>query len=118
MAGSNSGNHLIAAWLDEARGLSDSSEPVERATDIRRNDRRAKVNLFIAFHEMLIANKAMQIFDRVWSPECLDFIYSRPQITFSFNHLIQSPSYSGTFPIYILPAALTRMHYLAFADTI
>ncbi len=52
------------------------------------------------------------------SPECLDFIYYGPQITFFINHLIQSPSYSGTFPICILPAALTRMRYLASVDTI
>ena len=52
------------------------------------------------------------------SPECLDFIYSGPQITFFINHLIQSPSDSGTFPICTLPAVLTRMRYLASVDTI
>ena len=53
----------------------------------------------------------------VCSPECLDFIYSCPQITFVINHLIQSPSDSGTFPICIRPAALTRMRYQESADT-
>ena len=55
---------------------------------------------------------------RLCSPECLDFIYSCPIITFFGNHLIQSPFDSGTFPICILPAALPRMRYLASVDTI
>jgi len=54
----------------------------------------------------------------VCSPECLDFIYSGLIIIFFSNHLIQSPSDSGTFPICILPAALTRMRYLVSVDTI
>ena len=52
------------------------------------------------------------------SPEYLDIIYSGLIVIFLSNHLIQSPSDSGTFPIYILLAALTRMRYLASVDTI
>ena len=64
-------------------------------------------------NELKIALRA-----KVCSPECLDFIYTCPQIIFFINHLIQSPSDSGTFPICTLPAALTRMRYLASVDTI
>ena len=64
-------------------------------------------------------NKIMAVAERdLCSPECLDFIYTCPQIIFFINHLIQSPSDSGTFPICTLPAALTRMRYLASVDTI
>lgn len=103
----------------------DAGQSYQMAININSNDVRIWINIAGSlfrqkmYDDALQAiNKAIEIDPQLCSPECLNFIYSRLQITFSFNHLIQSPSYSGTFPICILPAALTRMHYLAFADTI
>ena len=56
--------------------------------------------------------------EAVCSPECLDFIYFRWVLIFVINHLNQSPSDSGTFLICTPLVALTRMRYLAFANTI